>query len=68
MSPRFGEKTNPENKVDALRQLLKLSQRQDATLRPTWVPKLTTLFAIGGLRDVLSDVLDAVPYLCFYNA
>lgn len=57
------EKTKPENKVDALRQLLNLSQGQDARLSPTWVPKLPAFFTDSGLGDVQSDVRNAPPYL-----
>lgn len=57
------EKTKPENNVDALRQLLHLSQGQDARLSPTWVPNLTTLFTNSGLGDVQSDARDAPPHL-----
>ena len=57
------EKIDPKNKVDALRQLLTLSQGQDVRLSPTWVPSLAALFTDGGLRDVQSDVRDAAPHL-----
>ncbi|MCJ1457452.1 hypothetical protein MMC28_007820 [Mycoblastus sanguinarius] len=57
------EKTKPENKVEALRQLLKLSQGQDTRLNPTWVSNLATFFIAGGLGNVQSDVRDAPPRL-----
>ena len=57
------EKTDPENKVDALRQLLRLSQGQDVRLSPTWVPSLEALFIDVGFRDVQSDIRDASPHL-----
>ena len=49
--------------MDALQQLLKLSQGQDARLSPAWVPKLAALFVDSGLGDVESDVRDAPPHL-----
>lgn len=59
------EKTNSDNKVDALGRLLKLSQGQDARLSPTWVPDLASLFTNGGLGDVQTDIRDAPPHLAF---
>ena len=57
------EKTSPDNKADALGQLLKLSQGQDARLSPTWVPDLATLFADGGLGEIQTDIRNAPPIL-----
>jgi hypothetical protein len=57
------EKTSPENKTDAQRQLLTVSQGQDARLKPTWVPNLPSLFANGGFEHVQSDVKEAPPHL-----
>lgn len=57
------EKTEPENDANGLSDLMKISQRQDARLRPTWVPKLPALFADCKLEGVEHDVRDAPPYL-----
>jgi hypothetical protein len=57
------EKTNVDNKVEALPQLLRLTQTQDSRLKPTWVPKLPDFFSNAGLEAVESDVREAKPYL-----
>lgn len=57
------EKTNPETKVDALCEVLTLSQRQDVRLSPTWVPRLVALFIEIGLRNVQSNIRDTSPIL-----
>ncbi|KAI9038105.1 UMTA methyltransferase family protein, partial [Aspergillus affinis] len=57
------EKTSPHNKADALDKILKLSQGDDARLRPTWVPNLPTLFRNQGLQDIEVDVKEAPPHV-----
>jgi hypothetical protein len=57
------EKMRPDNKVEALTRLLRLSQTQDARLKPTWVPKLTESFSQAGLEEVESDLREAKPHL-----
>ncbi len=57
------ESTHPQNKVDALRELLQMSQSRDSRLKPTWVPLLPTFFHQAGLEEVESDIKDAPPHL-----
>ncbi|KAH8432922.1 uncharacterized protein LDX57_010555 [Aspergillus melleus] len=63
MSTWRTEKTSSHNKADALEQILKLSQGDDARLRPTWVPNLPTLFRNQGLEDIEVDVKEVPPHL-----
>ncbi|KAE8374948.1 hypothetical protein BDV26DRAFT_268828 [Aspergillus bertholletiae] len=57
------EKSNPGNKVDAFTELIRISQAQDARLRPTWVPRLPAYFEDIGMEGVEADVKDPPPHL-----
>ncbi|RYP89415.1 hypothetical protein DL769_000066 [Monosporascus sp. CRB-8-3] len=57
------ETLNPDTNVEALQELLRLSQGQDSRLKPTWVPRLPDLLSDVGLVEVESDVKDAPPHL-----
>ncbi|OTA91940.1 hypothetical protein M434DRAFT_32210 [Hypoxylon sp. CO27-5] len=59
------EKTQPNNKIDALTRLAKISQSQDTRLAPTWVPKLPSLMESAGLSDIQVDTRDGPEYLRF---
>ncbi|KAJ8121264.1 hypothetical protein ONZ43_g2243 [Nemania bipapillata] len=52
------EKTQPDNKIEAVTRLLKLSSGLDSRLKPTWVPKLAELAEGVGLCDVHVDKRD----------
>ncbi|PSN72074.1 hypothetical protein BS50DRAFT_607536 [Corynespora cassiicola Philippines] len=56
-------KTHEENKVEALTELLKISQGQDTRLSPKWVPQLPQYFSQAGLEEVEADVKDSPMYL-----
>ena len=57
------DKIDPTCETNALSDLMKISQSQDARLKPTWVPRLPALFTDCKLESVESDVRDAPPHL-----
>ncbi|KAG8166174.1 hypothetical protein KVR01_004726 [Diaporthe batatas] len=59
------ETVDSASKTDSLRRLLELSQSQDSRLAPTWVPNMPKLFVDAGLKNTISDVRDAPPYMAF---
>ncbi|KAE8138749.1 hypothetical protein BDV38DRAFT_291811 [Aspergillus pseudotamarii] len=59
------EKSDPENKIGALTELIQIGQGQDGRLRPTWVPKLPRYFQEIGMEGVESDVKEPPPHLAF---
>ncbi|KAK2617041.1 hypothetical protein QQS21_000135 [Conoideocrella luteorostrata] len=57
------EKTRPENKAEALTELIRISQGQDARLSPTWVSNLPNQFQEGGFEQVQADTRNAPGYM-----
>ncbi|KAI0016502.1 S-adenosyl-L-methionine-dependent methyltransferase [Xylariomycetidae sp. FL0641] len=57
------ERLDASRKIEALSQLLQVTQSQDARLTPTWVPGLPGAFRAAGLRGVVEDVRDPAPDL-----
>ncbi|KAL4788908.1 hypothetical protein BDV19DRAFT_395546 [Aspergillus venezuelensis] len=58
-----GTKDKDVPQIQALTELLHVSQSQDPRLSPTWVPRLPAIFQSLGLDGVQSDVRDAPPDL-----
>ncbi|KAI0387987.1 S-adenosyl-L-methionine-dependent methyltransferase [Hypomontagnella monticulosa] len=59
------EKTHPDNKIDAITQLVKIFKSQDTRLTPTWVTKLPALMESAGLDNIQVDTRDGPSYLNF---
>lgn len=61
------DKMNPENKTDALGELLRVVKPQDSRFSPTWVPSLADQFDAAGLVGVEADARDCPPHLAMAN-